>query len=258
MDELNSIKVSAASKYKIISETAKMFLEPGKSIGLIELDEPNEPNEPDEPNELDELDEPDELEQKQNQNQNQNYYKSSTLINQNSLFDGLTELEILCVNSNILVKKIQIRTRAKNKEILHSYRDILWDLEFKKTKLGYKILGLNNFIHISLVGCEEVFFDIIYKLDPIIGLNNGLNNGLKQNKMIELKFTRCIYNKIIRANLNKFLYENEESYSVDIIDYIKFIGIDIDQEEKRFGNIYSTSYNILRIMSGMSGLCYTN
>ena len=55
------------------------------------------------------------------------------------------------------------------------------------------------------------------------------------------------------------MYENEESYSVDIIDWIVYEVIDINQQQQMYGNIYGTNYNILRIMSGMiGGLKYSN
>jgi hypothetical protein len=82
-----------------------------------------------------------------------------------------------------------------------------------------------------------------------------------------LKFTTCHYNFIIKTNLIKNLYENEESYSVDIVDWIWNEAINIDLEEQKFGNMYGTDYNavkimggmsLLRIMSGMGGLSFSS
>jgi hypothetical protein len=54
------------------------------------------------------------------------------------------------------------------------------------------------------------------------------------------------------------LYENEETYSVDIVDWIVQEVIDIKQQEQMYGNIFETNYDILRIMEGMPGLTYSN
>ena len=188
-------------------------------------------------------------------------FTSTTQINQNKIYDGLTNMEIFVNGKNTQLEKmvdienIKIRTRAKNVNIQNSYRDIQWDLEFDIIYGGYRILGLDNFIHISLVGLEEVFLDITYKI------NNNSNseiNLLKHNVRLELKYTRCVYNQIIKTNLEKFLYECEECYFTDIIDYLEQFLINLDHEQKMFNNIYCTNYNILRIMSGMSGLSYSN
>lgn len=48
-----------------------------------------------------------------------------------------------------------------------------------------------------------------------------------------------------------YLYEDEKTYSVDIVNWIIQEVIDINQQQQMYGNIYETSYNILRIMSGM-------
>lgn len=60
---------------------------------------------------------------------------------------------------------------------------------------------------------------------------------LEDLKLGDLKFYRCYYNQIIRSNLAKHLYENEETYSVDIIDWIVKEVININKEEKMYGNI---------------------
>ena len=216
-------------------------------------------------------------------NNEKKYFTSTTLLNQDKIFDGMTNIELIMdlseinrnikndVNLQINVEKIQIRTRVKNKNIPNSYRNIEWDLEFDLIPGGYKILGLDNFIHMSLVGLEEIFLDIKYKIEPELNnnnINNNINNNVDEdinlintlNKMIqlELKYSRCIYNQIIRKNLEKCLYENEENYFVDIIDYLTKIEINLHQEEKMFGNMFATNYNILRMMSGMGGFGFTN
>ena len=209
-------------------------------------------------------------------NEKTKYFTSTTLINQDKIYDGLTNIELFVgfdndndnnndynhdqLKNNIIVENIQIRTRAKNKDELNSYRNIQWDLEYDLIPGGYRILGLDNFIHMSLVGLEEVFLDIIYKIEP--NIQNNISNLeielFKQIVKLEIKYTRCIYNQVIKTNLEKFLYENEENYFVDIIDYLVEFFINLDQEEKIYGNLYSTNYNVLRIMSGMGGIGYSN
>lgn len=108
-------------------------------------------------------------------------------------------------------------------------------------------MGLDNFIHISLIGLEKIFLDIEYKVEGTPDLSFGW-----------LKFDRCYYNSIIKANLATHLYENEESYSVDIVDWIVQETIDINQQQQMYGNIYGTNYNILRILSGFGGIAYSN
>ena len=93
-----------------------------------------------------------------------------------------------------------------------------------------------------MVGLEEIFLDIEYNVEGTLDLRLGW-----------LKFDRCYYNWIIKKNLDTHLYENEESYSVDIIDWIVYEVIDINQQQQMYGNIYGTNSNILRIMSGMIG-----
>jgi hypothetical protein len=198
------------------------------------------------------------------------YFTSTTLLNQDKIYDGLTNIELLVssnfnnkinnkiTNVNIQIESIKIRTRAKNKNIPNSYRNIQWDLEFDLIPGGYKILGLDNFIHMSLIGLEEIFLDVVYKANFDIEFESIPKSLSKMDRFtIELKYTRCIYNRTIKTNLEKFLYENEESYQTDIIDYLEQISINLDHEEKMFGNIYSTNYNILQIMSGMGGLAFS-
>jgi hypothetical protein len=223
------------------------------------------------------------------------YYTSTTLLNQDKIYDGLTNIELyinhneqnLFVSNDVNIENIQIRSRAKNKSIPNSYRNINWDLEFDLIPGGIRILGLDSFIHLNLVGLEEVFLDINYSIKS--SSNNSLVNKIStsdistsdiymgdlaslnidnielerghfQNEKInfELKYSRCIYNQTIKTNLEKFLYENEENYFVDIIDYLVDIYINLDKEEKIFGNMYNTNYNILRMMSGMGGLAYSS
>lgn len=43
--------------------------------------------------------------------------------------------------------------------------------------------------------------------------------------------------------------ENEESYLLNIV---------INQQQQMYGNIYGTNYNILKIMSGLVRLNYSN
>lgn len=214
LDNSNELKKNKdKDKYKIISETCKIELDKGiinqVSSGCI----------------------------------------STTLLNQSKLYDGMTNLHILTNPTTHFITSAKIRTRAKDNDLINStYHDILWDLEFEECNEGYKILGLDNFIHISLVGLEEIFLDIEYNVEGTLDLRLGW-----------LKFDRCYYNWIIKKNLATHLYENEESYSVDIIDWIVYEVIDINQQQQMYGNIYGTNYNILRIMSGMSGgLKYSN
>lgn len=204
-------------------------------------------------------------------NSNTNFYTSTTLLNEKKIYDGISQMEILTNPDKIFIKQIQIRTRAKNinnsnqldifenqhmnnphinnqPNDFDNYRNIVWDLEFEPTPYGYKILGLDDFMHISFVGCEEIFLDIVY---------DSIETNVNLYPM-ELKYSRCVYNNTIKTNLKKNLYANEEYYVVDIIDWITQEQIDIDMEEKQFGNIYGTNYNILRMMSGMSGLSYSN
>jgi hypothetical protein len=198
------------------------------------------------------------------------YYTSTTLLNQDKIYDGLTNIELYFksdlnneLSGNVIIENIQIRSRAKNKEIPNSYRNIQWDLEFDLIPGGARILGLDNFIHLSLVGLEEVFLDIIYTNNNST-CPNQFHTEIKQEFFqkekinLELKYTRCIYNQTIKDNLEKFLYENEECYFTDIIDYLEQYKINLDHEEKIFGNMYATNYNILRIMSGMGGIAYSN
>lgn len=197
-------------KYKIISETCKIKLDKGiintKSSGYI----------------------------------------STTLLNQSKLYDGITHLTILTDPNSYIISSIRIRTCSKDNDLHNpTYRKILWDLEFVKCNEGYKILGLNDFIHIGLIGLEEIFLDIEYDMNMTHDLRLGW-----------LKLTRCYYNNIIKSNLAKYLYENEETYSIDIIDWIVEEKINLKKEEQMFGNMFDTNYNILRIMCGMSCLCY--
>ena len=213
LDQSNGLKKSVdIDKYKVISETCKIKLDEGtinnKSSGYI----------------------------------------SSTLLNQSKLYDGMTHLSILTNPKTNPISSVKIRTRAKDKELINpTYRNILWDLEFEECDEGYRILGLDNFIHISLVGLEEIFLDIEYMVE-----------GTQDLRLGWLKFDRCYYNSIIKTNLAAHLYENEETYSVDIIDWIVREFIDINQQEHMYKNIYGTNYNILRIMGGMGGICYSN
>lgn len=177
-------------------------------------------------------------------------YVSTTLLNQSKLYDGMTHMDILTNPSTCSIASVKIRTRAKSNLFLNpTYRDIVWNLEFEEYDHGYKILGLDNFIHISLIGLEEIFLDIEFDAGQIF--DPSLNP-------IWLKFDRLLYNQIIKTNLAKHLYENDESYSVDIVDWIVRETIDIKKEEQMFGNIYGTNYNILRMMSGLGGLSYSN
>ena len=209
LDNSNGLKKNEdKDKYKIISETCKINL----NKGII--------------------------------NQESSGYTSTTLLNQSKLYDGMTNLHILTNPTTHFITCAKIRTRAKDNDTNNpTYRDILWDLEFEECNEGYKILGLDNFIHISLVGLEEIFLDIEYNVEGTPDLRLGW-----------LKFDRCYYNRIIKKNLAAHLYENEESYSVDIIDWIVQEVIDINQQ--MYGNIYETNYNILRILSGLGGLSY--
>ncbi len=225
LDESNEIKKDCDSMYKIISETQKIKL--GKGCGGLETPE-----------------------------------KLICLVelNKNKLYSGITDITILTDPFKYQIESIKITAKAKNSDFAKGssnlYREIEWDLEFEPCDEGYMILGLDHFIHIGLVGLEEVFFDIVY--------TKNITDSIKAEEIPDLdqlgwlKFTRCYYNKIIRTNLEKNLYLNEESYSVDIVDWIYTEIINIDLEEKKFGHIYNTNYNILRIMSGMSGLAYSN
>lgn len=213
LDESNKLKkADDKNKYKIISETCKINLD--KGIG----------------------------------NQEKSNLISTTLLNQKKLYDGMTHLTILTNSKNCQISSIKIRTRAKDENYKNpTFRDILWDLEFEECEGGYKILGLDNFIHISLIGLEEIFLDIEYNVEDTQDLRLGW-----------LKFDRCYYNRIIKQNLAKHLYENEETYSVDIIDWIVQEVIDINQQEKMYEDIYTANYNVLRIMAGMGGIGYAN
>ena len=197
-------------------------------------------------------------------------YVSSSLLDKILVQDGMTGIKILCNEHLVRVEKILLKAKALNKisdnlianpiaNLIANpnlYRNIEWDLEFEETSGGYEILGLDNFIHLSLVGLENIQIDVIYLLN---NEHTNTNTNLPVDfPQLELKFSRCVYNDVIKENLKKFLYENEESYSVDLIDYLEKIGINIDQEEKMFGSIYGTNYNILRIMSGLGGIAYSN
>lgn len=213
LDNSNGLKKNKdKDKYKIISETCKIDLD----SGII--------------------------------NQETSGYTSSTLLNQSKLYDGMTNIYILTNPTTHIITSVKIRTRAKDNDPINpTYRYILWDLEFEEYEDGYRILGLDNFIHISLVGLEEIFMDIEYDVEGTLDLRLGW-----------LKFDRCYYNSIINANLATHLYENEESYSVDIIDWIVQETIDINQQEQMYGNIFGTNYNILRILSERGGIGYSN
>ena len=222
MDESNELKKDCECMYKIISETQKIKL--NKGFGELETTEK---------------------------------IKCTTKLNKNKLYDGITNITILTNSLQYQIESVKIIAMAKNFELTNQYqnlyREIEWDLELEKCVDGYNILGLDNFIHIGLVGLEEIFFDVVYTKNV-----TSLDESEDLDKFGWLKFTRCYYNKIIRTNLEKNLYLNEESYSVDIIDWIYKETINIDLEEMKFGNIYNTNYNVLRIMSGMSGLRYSN
>lgn len=229
LDQTDELKSNDDTRYKIISETTKIELDIGtKHSHTVETDN--------------------------------NKYISTTLLNPWKLYDGITNLTILTDNSKYIIENIKIRTRAKNLND-NIYRDIKWDLEFEECEEGYKILGLDNFIHIGLVGLEEIFLDIIYDMCiDELEESNELNK-LEKNDLGWfgwLKFTQCYYNDIIKQNLKKNLYTNEESYSVDIVDYIWIEKINLQKEEQMFGNMYGTNYNDLRITLGMSGLVYSN
>jgi len=213
LDQSNGLKKNDdTDKYKIISETCKIDLDHG-TINKSSYD-----------------------------------YTSTTLLNQSKLFDGMTNLYILTNPKIHNIISAKIRTRTKDNDTINpTYRDILWDLEFEECDDGYKILGLDNFIHISLVGLEEIFLDIEYDVKETQDLRLGL-----------LKFDRCYYSSIIKTNLTTHLYKNEETYSVDIIDWIVQEVIDINQQQQMYGNIYGTNYDVLRIMSGIGGMCFSN
>lgn len=189
-----------------------------------------------------------------------NNFTSTTLLNQDNIYDGLTNIELIIVQDNenlekiIDVENIKIRSRAKNTE--NSYRFIEWNLEFDKTQNGYKILGVDNFIHMSLIGLDNIFLDITYKLN--VNNENNYNKKILVQNYFELKYTKCLYNYIIKNNLKKYLYENEENYFVDIIDNVVEFTVNLDQEKKIFGKIYNIDYNILRIMGGIGGIAYAN
>ena len=229
LDQSNGLKkIEDIEQYKIISETCKIILDKGDI------------------------------------NIESSIYISTTVLNQSKLYDGMTNITVLTNSKTHLIKKVGIRTRAKNNKENNlkeneqnnvkeneqnnaTYRNILWDLEFEECDEGYRILGLDNFIHISFVGLEEIFLDIEYIVEGSQDLSIGF-----------LKFDRCFYNNIIKTNLANHLYENEETYSVDIIDWIVREAIDLDQQEKMYGNIYGINYEVLRIMSGMGGIGFTN
>jgi hypothetical protein len=206
LDNSNGFKKNKdKDKYKIISETCKINLDKG----II--------------------------------NQEFSGYTSTILLNQSKLYDGMTNLCILTNPTTKIITSVKIRARAKdNNKINPTYRDILCDLEFEECDDGYKILGLDNFIHISLVGLEEIFLGVKYNVEGTLDLRLGW-----------LKFDRCYYNSIIKANLATHLYENEETYFVDIVDWIVQEVIDINQQQQMYGNI-------LRIISGLGGICYSN
>jgi hypothetical protein len=225
LDQTEELKSNGDTRYKIISETTKIELDVGtKQIQVSETDD--------------------------------NKYISTTLLNPWKLYDGMTNLSILMDNSKYAIEDIKIRTRAKNSND-NIYRNIEWDLEFEECEEGYRILGLDNFIHIGLVGLEEIFLDIVYDI-CIDELDISEKNNFGWLGWFGwLKFTQCYYNEIIKQNLRSNLYTNEESYSVDIIDYIWIEKINLQKEEQMFGNIYDTNYEILRIMSGMRGIKYS-
>lgn len=177
-------------------------------------------------------------------------YISTTLLNQTKLYDGISNIIILTNPRIYNISSVKIRTRVKDNDSINpTFRNILWDLEFEECDngSGYRILGLDNFIHISFVGLEEIFLDIEYDLEGIQDLSLGW-----------LKFDKCYYNNIIKTNLDVHLYENEESYSVDIIDWIVKEVIDINQQEKMYNNVYDIDYNILNVLSGIAGVAYAN
>lgn len=219
LDQSNKLKKNEdKDKYKIISETCKIELDEG--ITNVET----------------------------------SGYISTTLLNQSKLYDGMTNIIILTNprTYNIFSIKIRIQVQVKDNDndmINPTFRNILWNLEFEECEngCGYRILGLDNFIHISFVSSKEIFLDIEYDLEETQDLRLGW-----------LKFDKCYYNSIIKTNLYIHLYENEESYSVDIIDLIVKEVIDINQQKQMYGNIYDIDYNILRIMSGMTGLGYSS
>jgi hypothetical protein len=216
LDESNELKKDSDLIFKIISETQKIKLDKGVG-GLETLDK----------------------------------FITTTQLNKNKLYDGMTNITILTDNTKYQIESVKIIARAKNSISNDNfYRNIEWNLEFDKCDEGYYILGLDNFIHLGLVGLDEIFFDIVY-LKNNIGFEDF-------DKFGWLKFTRCYYNQIIKTNLEKNLYQNEESYSVDIVDWIYSERIDIDLEEKKFNHIYNCDYNILKIMSGMSGIAYSS
>jgi hypothetical protein len=209
------------TKYKIISESTKITLDPGTYDSETKC------------------------------------FISTTLLNQDKLYDGLTKIELIFYDeyekiNQVKIESIKIRSRAINNpnDKIKTYRQIQWDLEFDSTTNGYKILGLDNFTHISLIGLEDVFLDVEYRWEQ------GFEN-INQYK-IEFVHTKCFYNHIIKTNLKNSLYENEEYYASDIIDFLEELKINLDNEEKKFGNIYGTNYNILRIMTGLGGLGYAN
>lgn len=60
-----------------------------------------------------------------------------------------------------------------------------------------------------MVRLEEIILDIKYDVKETHDLRLGW-----------LKFNKCYHNSVIITNLTKYLYENEETYSVDIINLI--------------------------------------
>jgi len=166
------------------------------------------------------------------------YFTSTTQLNQYKIHNGITNMEILVKHKeSIQIENIKIRSKTTE---INSYVDIEWDLEFCETSHGYKILGLDNFIHLSFVGLNNIFLDIIYKNSKINYTTYAID--------FQLKYTGCIYDNIIKHNLEKFLYEDNEHYQRDIIEYLEVQHI--------FYNNFS--YNILRIMSGMGEILYQN
>lgn len=91
MDNSNELKKNKdKDKYKIISETCKIDLDPG----IV--------------------------------NQESSGYTSTTLLNQSKLYDGMTNLHILTNPTTHIITSAKIRTRAKdNNPINPTYRDIL-------------------------------------------------------------------------------------------------------------------------------------
>lgn len=157
------------------------------------------------------------------------------LYGSNGLYDGITNIYICLFDSNVDIETIKIRSKIYTNN--ENFRNLEWMLEFEKINSVYKILGIDNFLHMSLIGLKEVFIDIIY------AKNNTNSKPIINEKQIDdckfgyMKLDVCHYCQTIKFDIEIDLCINDESNIINIIDYL------IDCHESSFNNMNGLVYS---------------